>query len=83
MPNTISRAKALIYVLVISAFVLGGASKASAYYSPGQTLNPSCSPSDSTCDVMPSWGVESGGTGITSYNVGDFCSPTPPTLYLN
>lgn len=42
-----------------------------AYYAPGATLNPLCSPGTSGCDIAPTTAVTSGGTGLTSFTAGD------------
>jgi len=51
----------------------------SAYYTPGETLNPSCAPGDSGCDVLPATGIDLGDTDFGSYAVGDLLYASGPT----
>ncbi len=40
-------------------------------YQPGETLEPDCAPSSDNCGVTTTIAVAAGGTGITSYSIGD------------
>lgn len=74
MPNNLLRSgfKAIVYVLVTIALTLGlGVTSVYAYYAPGETLNPTCAPNASGCDIDPTMPVTAGGTGLTSVSTGD------------
>jgi len=71
----IKKQVALVLTLALFALLV---SPASAYYEPGETLNPDCAPEDSGCDVSPTTGVDSGGTGVTSYTAGDLLYASGP-----
>lgn len=74
MPNNLLRSgfKAMVYVLVTIALTLGlGVTSVYAYYAPGETLNPTCAPNASGCDIDPTMPVTAGGTGLTNVSTGD------------
>ncbi len=56
-------------IFVLGLFLIPNFSLAS--YAPGETLNPSCGPTDVDCTISPVTLVSSGGTGIDSFSVGD------------
>lgn len=69
--------KQMVLVLMITMFAFF-VSPSSAYYDPGETLNPDCAPGDSGCDVLLATGVGLGGTGATSYTAGDLLYASGP-----
>lgn len=65
--------------VLILAFLLSNqvhAAWSGSYYSAGETLNPECSPTQTNCDVSPTTAVGNGGTGLTSFTLGDLLYAT-------
>ncbi len=64
--------KKFLGLLMLAALLLSSVpAPAFAYYAPGETMNPSCAPGDSGCDISPITAANSGGTGLSSFTAGD------------
>ena len=56
----------ITFFLLMFFFFFPALEPARAAYSPGETLNPTCRPTDSGCTVHSTMSVTNGGTGLTS-----------------